>query len=464
MRSVILRLFTSFFVLGIVPTATAQNNLTIDKVVALVGDEYLLWSDVEEIHAYQEERIGVMPANARCVILEDLMLKKLLIAQAALDSVVVGEEEVDGQVDSRLNYMLGLFGNDEEQLQAYYGKSLGEIREETRSAMRDQMIEQRMRGEILDNVRITPSEVIEFFNGIPRDSLPFFSSEVEIGEIVVIPEVNEEEREKARTQLTDIRKRILNDGESFAELAKTYSDDPGSGRLGGDLGLKQRGTFVPEFEAVAYNLEEGEISDIVETEFGFHIIQMIERRGNLIHTRHILSKPNITQGDLDLAQNKLDSIRRVIINDSIPFSQAVKLFSNDKVQSYNNGGRIVNDKTGDSFFETADLETSIFFAIDTIEVGEITQPLSFKMPDQSVAFHIVQLQSITEPHTASLSEDYTKIKNAAIEKRKVEYLQEWVLARRGSTYISVIPEFVQDCENLNKWVIQNEEQSKPGRK
>lgn len=429
-----------------------EDSRIIDKIIAQVGDEYILLSEIEAQYGYESERAGGLPPEARCQILEGLMMKKLLITQAQLDSVIVEAEQVEQELDGRIEYILGLMNNDVQQMEEYYGKTLNEIRTQFRSELRDQLIEQKMRQSILADVEITPSEVKNFYNQIPRDSLPYFNSEVEVSEIVIIPKVNQEEREKALAQLQDVRKRILVDGESFAELAGIYSDDPGSASRGGDLGMQRRGTFVPEFEAAAYNLEEGEISEIVETEFGFHIIQLIERRGNMVHTKHILVKPNITINDLELAEERLDSIKGVIESDSIPFEAAVKAFSSDKVQSFNNGGRIINNKTGDTFFETADLETDIFFTIDTMEIGEISSPLRFQMEDGSYAFRIIRLNSMTDPHVANLKQDYTKIKNAAIEQQKSRFLNEWLEQRITSTFVEIDPNFLKMCGNLQRWI------------
>ena len=215
--------------------------------------------------------------------------------------------------------------------------------------------------------------------------------------------------------------------------------------------MQKRGTFVPEFEAAAYNLEEGEISDIVESPFGFHIIQLIERRGNLIHTRHILVKPEVTEDDMLKAENLLDSVRQLIENDTLTFEVAVKLYGNEDEQSFNNSGRMVNPKSGDTFFETADLEWDIYSTTDTMDFGDVSPPLKFRKPDGTFAYRIIQLDSQTEPHRASLELDYTKIKKAAIEQRKNKYLQDWIFEKVQNTYVEIDPLFQRHCPNLEKW-------------
>ena len=436
----------------------SQERAVIDKIVAMVGDEVILLSDVEEQFAYDSERAGNLPESAKCGILENLMVQKLLVNQAKLDSIIVEDDVVEQQLDSRVDYILGLMNNDVSQFEEYYGKSIAQVRAEMREDLRAQVTAQRMQENVIQNIRITPSEVKAYFDKIPQDSLPYFNSEVEMSEIVLKPEVSKVEREKAITKLEELRQRIL-DGEEFAQLATTFSDDPGSARSGGDLGLQKRGTFVPEFEAAAYNLEEGELSEVIESEFGFHLIELLKRRGNLVHTRHILIKPVITEADLEATERKLDSIRQAFLVDTLTFEAYVKLHSDDKQQSYNNGGRMINPASGNTFFETAEIENpDIFFAIDTIEVGEITQPIEFTTPTGEIAYRIVLLLSRTDPHQANLKQDYTKVKQAAIEGRKAEFFQKWLQEKMKSTYVNVEEKMLDQCEILREWsqVMQNQ--------
>ena len=427
-----------------------QEAMVIDKVVATVGDEIILLSDVEEQYDYDRERMGTISEIAKCGILERIMVQKLLVNQAKLDSVIVEDDQVEQQLNQRIDYILSLMNNDISQFEEYYGKTVAQVRNEMREELRGQITAEQMQAKVIENTTITPSEVKAYFERIPKDSLPYFSSEVEIGEVVVKPKVSEPERQKALERLQSLRDRILA-GEDFAVLATKFSDDPGSAKQGGDLGLQKRGTFVPEFEAAAYNLTEGEISDIVESPFGFHLIELLERKGNLIHTRHILIKPKINPEDLEMARQKLDSIRMIYLTDTISFEELVKEYSDEDVQSYNNGGRMINQASGNTFFETAELDADIFFAIDTLEVGDISRPIQFKSPTGEIAFRIVLLQSLTDPHQANLQQDYTKIKQAAIEERKVSYLNRWIDEKILSTFIQVDPAFEEKCINLQKW-------------
>jgi peptidyl-prolyl cis-trans isomerase SurA len=316
------------------------------------------------------------------------------------------------------------------------------------------MYAERMQREIVDGIKVTPSEVIGYFNKIPKDSMPYFNAEVELGEIVLNPPVNAAERTRALALAEQILIEIA-DGADFAELATKYSDDRGSARQGGDLGPTARGTLVPEFEAVAYQLDTGEISPIVETEFGFHIITLVtQRQGNSIRARHILIKPRITESDLEKARAHLMEVRELIITDSLTFLEAVKEYSDKKAQSYTNGGRMVNPRTGNTFFETdpEHLDADIFFAIDTIEVGEITGPVEFRNERGDIIYKLFQLQARTPPHRANLKQDYSRIQEAARQSKRNEAFNEWIEENIRNTYITVDPRY-QDCPNLEQWLI-----------
>jgi len=428
-------------------SAFAQKEI-LDKIIANVGGEYVLLSEVEEQHAAMAAERGTLPDNFHCVIFDNLMASKLLLNQAVLDSIVVGEEEVEAQLSARIERILGLMNNDYEQFEAYYGQTPAEVRNQMRGDLKNQLLTDRMRNQILNDVTITPADVKGFFDQIPKDSLPYFNSEVEVGEIVLFPEVNAEQRQISIDRLTDIKNQIIDGTATFEEMAKKYSMD-GSSRSGGDLGMQKRGTFVPAFEAAAYNLKKDEMSDLVESQFGFHLIQLIERRGNAIHCRHILIKPDITEADLDLAKAKLDTVRNLISTDSISFSLAVKEYSNDKIQSYNNDGRMVNPTSGNTFFEIGDLEPDVYFTIDTMDMKAISSPIEYRDPRGEKGYRLIQLQSRTEPHKANLQQDYSKIQNATLEQRKSVFINEWVKDKIGSTFIQI--DNVYSCPSLGKW-------------
>ncbi len=451
MNSVFAKLFFALFLCVFSFSLRAQKAL-LDEVIATVGNELVLLSDLEDqYNLIGSQQQDPLPPDARCFILDNVLTQKLLINQAKLDSVEVSDEEVEAQLNARIEQILAYMNNDYQQFEDYYGQSVGEVKDQFREDLRNQLLAERMRAQILQDISVTPAEVKAFFERIPQDSLPYFNSEVELLELAMKPEVSSERKREAREQLEELRRRLVAGGEDFAELAKKYSDDFASARLGGDLGWTKRGHFVPEFEAAAYKLDEGEISKVVETEFGFHLIQLLERKGNSIHTRHILIRPEITEEDMVRTERKLDSVRQLILLDSLSFSEAVKRFGTDKVQSYYNDGRMVNPRTGNTFFEIADLDPDVYFAIDTLEVQGITRPFRFRAANGDELLHIVRLESRTPPHTASLEKDYARIKAATIQEKQARILSDWLQKTIRTTYVSIDRPYA-DCPNLRKWL------------
>jgi peptidyl-prolyl cis-trans isomerase SurA len=446
MRSVLLLLV---FCVG--SFAVKAQVEVIDQVLATVGGEIVLMSEVEEQYSLMASQQRPVNEQTRCFILEQLLVNKMMVNQAKLDSVEVSDVEVETQLDARIEQILGYMNGSIEQFEAYYGQTVEEVRDEFRQDLQSQLLQERMRGDIMSNVKVTPSEVKAFFDQIPTDSLPYFNSEVELGEIVAVPQVSTEERERVRNLMLDLRQQIVDSTATFEDLAARYSED-GTRNFGGDLGWSARGKFVQEFEAAAYKLELNEVSQPVETQFGFHLIQMLGRRGSQIRVRHILVRPEIKDTDLEQSRKFLDSVRQLIQTDSLSFSEAVKQFSDEDQESYNNDGRMVNPATGNTFFEVGDLDPDIFFAIDTMEIGDLSAPFEYRVPGGgSVNFRMVQLQSRTRPHTANLQQDYSKIRQAAIESKRNEYINNWVQETIGDTFIrlEVNPNV---CPNLKEWV------------
>jgi peptidyl-prolyl cis-trans isomerase SurA len=376
------------------------------------------------------------------------MAQSMLVHYAKIDSVKVTEDEIESEIDARMNQILAYMNNDRRLFQEVYGQTVSEMREQVREAMERKLLGDRMQAEIMTKVEVTPSEVVDFFAQIPKDSLPYFNAEVELAEIVMFPEINEEERGKALDKIGKI-KEDLKAGEDFAALARKFSDD-GSARDGGDLGWTTRGSFVPEFEAAAFQLEINETSDIIETEYGYHIIQLLERRGNSIHTRHILVRPRITDADRQLTINRLDSVKQLILADTISFPDAVRKYGDKRVQSYSNNGRMINPKTNNTFFETADVDSEIFFSIDTLDVWEITPPIEYRTPLGDYSYKIVQLQGRSTPHQANLKQDYSRIQEAARESKRNQVFSDWVDEHIPNTYIMIDPMY-KDCEKIERW-------------
>ncbi len=429
---------------------SAQQSYVLDKVIASVGNEYILLSEVEEEFSYARSRDANVSEDVKCNILDALIAQKLIVHHAKLDSVVVSDEEVEHELMLRFQSILSQMNNDEEFFRNYYGASIGEMKERYREDQKELLLANRMQLRLIQSVDITPKEVLEYFNRIPTDSLPYLDSEVEIGEIVIFPIVNEIERQKTLEQMEFIQSELESGNATFEELAQKYSQD-GTAQQGGDLGFAARGNYVPEFEAVAFTLDPGEISEIVETEFGFHIIKQVERRGLNVRVKHIILKPEITEEDLSLALTKADSLRKMINSGEIDFITAVRRFSDSKTASYNNGGRVTNRLNNTTFFETKELDPDVYFAIIDLEIGDLSEPIESKDPRRGTYYQLVQLQSIKRPHRASISQDYDKISFFAKENKKAEYFGNWVKDKMEATYITVDKSFGY-CPDLIKWI------------
>lgn len=446
-----MRVFISFLICLLSLSAlSAQQKELVDKVVARVGDEYILLSEVEEQFAYAKDQKADLPADYRCMILDQILVNKILINQAKIDSLYPKDEELETQLNARFEKILDYMGGNEQQFIDYYGQTPGAMKEQMRDDMRDQLMGEKMRAKVIADISVTPNEVRTFFNNIPKDSLPYFNQEVEISEIVYKAKPNDVQKGLAKAKLADIREQIASGKMTFEELAKKFSQDPGSGREGGDLGWAKRGKFVPEFEAAAYKLEPGEMSQLVESEFGFHLIQMIERRGNTIHTRHILIKPEVTDDDYAEARAKLDSVRQLIVKDSMTFSYAVKNFGDKSNQSYHNDGRMTNPASGNNTFETRDLDPDTYFATDTMKINSLSSPIEVALPTGEKYYRLVKLNSKTSPHRANLLQDYNKIQQAAIEQKKSGILTKWIQTTAQTTFVQIDPLF-QRCPKLEKW-------------
>lgn len=427
-----------------------SQSYLIDKVVAKVGSEFILLSDIEDQYAYAKTQDPSLTEDVKCQILDNVINQKVIIYHAKLDSVEVSDEEVEAQLDFRFENVLRQMNGDEEFFREYYGAGIPEMKERYRDEQKQNILAERMQAQLINSVKVTPQEVLDYYNSIPTDSLPYLDSEVELGEITLKPKVNSEQKIIAREKLEKIRASIISGEHSFEAMALKFSMDPGSGARGGDLGFAKRGSYVPEFEAAVYSLKKDEISEVVETEFGFHIIKMLERRGNSIRARHILIKPDLTEPDFEATKKKLDSIKTLIELDSISFELAVKRYSDKDAESYKNNGRMKNRATGNTFFETDDLEPDVYFEIIDLEPGNISNIIEYKSFSGEPMFRIVQLQKITKPHRANLEQDYDKIKRYAKESKKAEYFYNWLSEKKLNTYVEISTAFDQ-CENLSQY-------------
>ena len=422
-----------------------QRNRVLDGIIVKVNNQIILRSDLQTALAQEEAQAQKkLTEQDRCNILRALVQQKLLVARADIDSVVVDEEMVEGTLDQRMAYFVSQIGS-EQKLEEYYNKSLKAIKDDLRKPIKEQLIAEKMQSEITQKLSVTPNDVKKFFNKIPQDSLPYFSTEVEIGQIVKLAGVGKAQKDEVRNRLNEIKKRIQA-GESFATLASQYSEDPGSAKAGGELGFHKKRELVPEYEAAALKLEPGQLSDVVESQFGFHLIQLVERRGEEYSTRHILIKPSSTEIDLDATAAELNKLRTRILSDSISFSKAAKDFSDDKVTK-DNGGLMMNPRDRSSFIPLDQVDPSIFFIIDTMKVGSITKPLEYRTEDGKQAMRILYLKSNTPPHQANLKDDYQKLAAYALNEKRRKALSDWFEKNKNTVFIDIDPEF-NKCDIL----------------
>lgn len=417
----------------------AQQSAVIDEVVAVVGKNVILQSDIENQYIQMRLQRGISGSaeSIRCQILEDLLFQKLMLNQAELDSVTVTSDQVDQEMERRLKYFINELGS-QEKLEAYYNKSVNDIKVELRRLVSDQMLVEQVQSGIMQKVVITPQEVRTFFKNIPKDSIPTVPTEYEILQIVKNPPISPDEKLAVKERLGEFRKRILA-GERFSTLAVLYSEDPGSARKGGELGFYGRGELYPEFEAVAFRLKDGEISEIVETEAGFHIIQMIERRGDYINVRHILLMTKVSPFALEKAKTELDSIAKLIRDGEITFEEAVEKFSEDEGKG--NGGMLINQYTGSTRFEAEMLDPQVSFVINKLTTGEISEPVPMKTEEGKDAYRLLKLKEKTTPHKANLKEDYTRIQQWALKEKQQKAVEIWIRSKSKNAYVDINPNY-----------------------
>lgn len=428
----------------IISAATyAQDNI-IDQVVWVVGDEAILKSEVEEerLNALMEHRD--LDGDPYCVIPEQLAIQKLFLNQAEIDSIEVTESEVIARLDAQLNFMIQQIGS-EEKVEEYFNKTMTQIREKLRQNIHDGLTAQRMQQEIVGEIKVTPAEVRNFFNQLPYDSIPYIPTNVEVQIITREPKVPQKEVDAVKAQLREFADRINSGETSFSTLALLYSEDPGSRMRGGELGFMGRGQLLPEFANVAFNLQDpNKVSKIVETEYGFHIIQLIEKRGDRINCRHILLRPHIPSEAIDSAMLTLDSIADNIRNAKYTFEQAALYLSDDKDTRLNNG-LMPNPYDNTSKFEMQQLPQEIARVVDALKVGEISAPFTMVTDNGMEVCAIVKLKTKTEGHKATISEDYQRLKDLVTQQMGEEKLKEWIKEKLKTTYVRIDPAW-RNCD------------------
>ena len=423
----------------------ALQAQVIDEVIWVVGDEAILRSEVEEERLRAQYEGTQIPGDPYCYIPEQLAVQKLFLHQAIIDSVEANESSVSHQVDMRLNYYINQIGS-KEKMEEYFRKSSSEIREEMMTSVRNQMIIQQMQQKLTADIKPTPADIRRYYNALPPDSIPMMPAQVEVQILSFEPPVPVEETERVKQRLREFTERVQSGNADFSMLARLYSEDTESAKRGGELGFVGKGQLVSEFAEVAFNLNDPKrVSRIVKTEYGYHIIQLIEKKGERINCRHILLRPRISATDKVKAIERLDSIRHQIEIDSLQFEQAVVRFSEDK-NTVMNAGLMINPNTGSSKFEYQDLAPEIAKQIYNLNEGDISQP--FVMMDQTKnreVCAIVRVAKKTEVHRANLTDDFQTIKSMLEAKMSADFIHDWILKKQKNTFVQISPGW-QNCE------------------
>jgi peptidyl-prolyl cis-trans isomerase SurA len=431
--------------------AIAQNDeVVIDKVVAIVGGNSILYSDIENQYLqYKMQGMKTGADKGRCMVFEEMLFSKLMLNQAELDSVDISSDQVESEMDRRLNYFIQQIGS-RQKLEEYYGKTILEIKDELRKSIREQMLIGEIQRGITSGVTITPSEVNKYFKDLPKDSLPLIDSELQFSEIVVYPKVTKEEKEIALEKIKAIRERIVEGNEKFSTLARLYSEDPGSAKKGGELGEFGRGVMYPEFEAASFELENpNDVSEIIKTKAGYHIIQLIERKGEYINVRHILVQTKASSVSMQKTSNYLDSIYRLIESGKYTFEEAAMKFSESDTKV--NGGLVTNSSNGSNVFLPSELDQRTFFTLNNMSAGEISKAVLFEDEEGEKAYRLLKMIQRTKPHKANLTDDYARIKDMALASKKNDKINEWISDKSNDTHIIITDQKFKNCEFQYNW-------------
>ncbi len=438
--------------LAITFASFAQTKKVVaDKIIATVGDKIILKSDIENsIHDMQRQNIDV-PANASCLLLQQALAMKALVLQADKDSLPVSDEDVNAEIDNRVRYYINTYGS-KEILEQIAGKTVFQLKEEFRPVIRDQKLAQAERDKIVGDVRITPKEVEAYYNKIPKDSLKFYESQLEVGQIVIYPKASRDVENYAIDQLKEYKKEVEDGSKKFETLASLFSDDPGSKDNGGLYEInRNEKQWDPVFLAKAFSLKDGQISNVFKSKFGYHIIQMVSRRGDDATIRHILKIPQVSSIEINAAKEKLDSIRTQLVKGTISFGEAVAKYSEDDNSKFTGGRITANDGSGSTLLTIDQLDKDLVLMLKDLKVGEYSAPTEFM--DQSArkpAVRIVDILSKTEPHRENLKDDYDKVAQRALEEKKNGVLDEWFNKMIPTFYINIAKDYAS-CPEVEKW-------------
>jgi peptidyl-prolyl cis-trans isomerase SurA len=447
------KILTVFF-LSITISAVAQSQsakVVADKIAGIVGDRIILQSDIKNSIADIQRQGGTVPENAECLIMEQALVSKVLMLQAEKDSLPVTDEEVEAELDQKIRYYINQLGS-QEALEEMAGKSIYQIKDDAKESVREQKLAAAMQRKIVDNVRITPNEVKAFFDKIPKDSLPFYESELEICQIIIYPKASRDLEQYIIGEMNNYKKQIESKLTTFDLLAKKVSEDPGSKERGGQYQInRNEKSWDPVFMSTAFRLKDGEISAPVKTKFGYHIIQMVQRNGDDAIVRHILRIPPVTEAEIGQAINKLDTVRSKIIAGTLSFNAAASKFSDDESAKF--AGPCITNRDGSTYVTIDALDKDMVVMLSKMKVGDFSQPTAFTEEQGKQGVRIVNLKSRSEPHRMNLHDDYSKISQFALEEKKSKALENWLKAKIPTYYIMVDPDTEADCPQLKKYAM-----------
>ncbi|MGN6494452.1 MAG: peptidylprolyl isomerase [Agriterribacter sp.] len=426
-----------------------SHKLLADKIVAVVGDKIVLRSDILNYIEDEKRQGRELPPGANCMLIQQMMIRKALMLQAQKDSLPVGDDEIEAELDQRIRYFISAYGG-KESLEQIAGKTIYQIKEDNRIAIKEQKLADAMQKSIIENVRITPTEVKAYYDKIPKDSLFFYETELEIKQVVAYAKASRELEKYAQDELAEYKRQVESGVASFDKLAKLYSDDPGTKEMGGRFEFNRSDKNVDgTFSSTAFALKEGQISRVVKSKFGYHIIQLVSRSGDDVVVRHILKIPQVTDTEINDAIAKLDTVRSKLVANTLTFGEAVDKYSEDENSKFTAGS--VTNQQGSPYLTIDQLDKSLVGVLDQLKVGEYSKPMPFTDERGKKGARILFLQSKTEPHRENIKDDYNRIAQRVMEEKKAELLDKWFRTKMPTFYISVDDEY-KNCAEVSKWL------------
>lgn len=445
------KLFPLFLVFALVSNLNLQaqaKKVVADKIIAVVGDRIILHSDIQNAISDMVRQGGTVPPDAECTILEQAIVSKVLMLQSEKDSLVVTEDEIEAELDQRIRYFINQYGS-QDVLEEVAGKTIYKIKDEARESVKERKHAEAMQRKIVENVKVTPTEVKTFFETIPKDSLPFFESQLEIGQIVVFPKASRDFEKYIIDEMNNYKRQIESKTTSFEILAKRFSEDPGSKDRGGQYQVnRNEKTWDPAFLSGAFRLKEGEISSPIKSKFGYHLIQMVQRKGDDAIVRHILRTPPVTPEEIALATSKVDSVRAMLIAGTKEFGEAAAKYSEDEGIKFN--GPYITGRDGSTYVTIDELDKDIIPVLNKLKVGEYSQPTEFTDDRGKKGVRLIYLKSRSEPHRMNVKDDYSKLSSLVMEEKKFNALESWITKRIPTYYIRVDDEMI-NCKNVKKF-------------